>query len=148
MHTTLIVINDCDDGYKPTPDDICQYRDFDRYIDYVKEFDDEDMRKKEFKMARYSMLGQEVKADGTFTFNKNAFRTSLVSSAYEFGLLNRNSKTLLQEYEMVQDIISGLDVFAPVAYDGAIYEHVYWFMNVYMEDGKTYRITDVYDVHI
>ena len=148
MHTTLIVINDLDDGYKPTPDDICQYWDFDRYIDYVKEFDDEDMRKKEFKMARYSLLGQEVKDDGTFTFNKNAFRNAMVSSAYEFGLLEGKHKSLLSEYEEIQSIIAGLDVFAPVAYGGVIYEHVYLFMNVYMEDRKTYRITDVYDVHI
>ena len=92
MHTTLIVINDLDDGYKPTPDDICQYWDFDRYIDYVMEFDDEVMRRKELKISHYSLLGQEVKVDGTFRFNKPAFRKALISSAYEFGLLDGRHK--------------------------------------------------------
>lgn len=148
MHTTLIVINDCDDGYKPSPDDICQYRDFDRYIDCVKEFDDEVMRRNELKIARYSLLGQKVKVDGTFRFNKPAFRKALFSAAYEFGLLDGRYKGSQEEYEKAWLVIAPLDVSAPVAYGSTIYCHIYGFMNAVMEDGKAYRIEDVYDVHI
>ena len=150
MHTTLYLIKSLyvkED--KPTPDEVSNFADFDKYFSSVSEFREDQQKIKAEDKDRFlrmlGMLGQEH--DGRkFEFNRHEFEVNYLMRMMDLGY--EPDKGLANFHEKIDSINRQIDITYPVAYQGTIYKSFYEFLNNVAQEPMSYEIVDVYDAHL
>ena len=144
MHTSLIVVKYEDRREdKPTPDEVSEFRSFFNYCDFVSEYSDERMKFVEMTSITNLLedLNQKMHDFNVFKFDRQGFELGLLDISYELEVKDTDS---------FKDVLKKTSKDYPVAYSysGAVYKNIYEFLDEIAEDGRSYEIVDIYNVHI
>lgn len=144
MHTSLIVIKYEDRREdKPTPGEVSTFSCFYNYCDFVSEYSDERMKSVEMTSIINLLedFNQEMHDFNRFKFDRLDFNIGLIEHAYE---------TEVKDIDAFKDVLKKTSKDYPVAYgySGAVYKNIYEFLDEIAEDGRSYEIVDIYNVHI
>lgn len=144
MHTSLIVIKYKDRREdKPTPDEVSEFRNFFNYCDFVSEYSDERMKFVEMTSTTNLLegLNQKMHDFNVFKFDRQGFELGLLDISYELEVKDTDS---------FKDVLKKTSKDYPVAYgySGSVFRNLYEFLDEIAEDGRSYEIVDIYNVHI
>lgn len=144
MHTSLIVIKYEDRREdKPSPDEVSTFSCFYNYCDSVSEYKDDEMKSAEMRdiISLLDDLNQSVRDGRKFKFDREGFNLELLNKANELGV---------RDTDLFKDALKKTGRAYPVAYgySGSVFRNLYEFLDEIAEDGRSYEIVDIYNVHI
>ena len=144
MHTSLIVIKYEDRREdKPSPDEVSTFSCFYNYCDSVSEYKDDEIKSAEMRDIIYLLndLNQKVRDGCKFEFDRQGFELGLLDISYELEVKDTDS---------FKDVLKKTSKDYPVAYgySGSVFRNLYEFLDEIAEDGRSYEIVDIYNVHI